>query len=385
MRIKRTSVWLLAVFMLVFPDGASELSAADLAPIKNFDRRWRIAYVEGGPYQNYQSLLTAFVARLMDMGWIEAAEFPEGRNIDETETLWSWLASDIRSNYLEFVADAHWSAAWDSELRQRQQEQVLQRLNAGNDIDLILAFGTWAGLDLANTRHSVPTMLFSSSDPLGAGIVKSNEDSGYEHFHAKLDPDRYARQIRLFHEIVGFTKLGVAYQDTLAGRTYAAIDDIHTVAQEIGFEVLECPYPRQEAFSQKETQLLLACHQQLAPQIDAFYLTVQTGFNQGNLASLLVPFFEHHIPTFAQGRTYEVRYGALMSMAQLNFQPMAQFHADIFARILHGESPRSLPMIFEEPQEIAVNLETARRIGFRFPLDILAGARDIYERIEKNP
>jgi ABC-type uncharacterized transport system substrate-binding protein len=213
--------------------------------------------------------------------------------------------------------------------------------------------------------------------------VKSNEDSGYDHFHAKLDPGRYERQLRLFHEIVEFKKLGVAYQDNLPGRTYAALDDIHSLAKELDFDVLECPYLRQDAYSKEETQLLLACHQSLAPEIDAFYLTLQSGVNKDTLAELLEPFFEFHVPTFAQGRTYEVKSGVLMSMAQPNFYAQAQFHAEIFARILHGESPRSLPMIFEEPQEIAVNLETARRIGFRFPLDILAGAREIYEKIEE--
>jgi len=44
--------------------------------------------------------------------------------------------------------------------------------------------------------------------------------------------------------------------------------------------------------------------------------------------------------------------------------------------------PRSLPQEFIEPQEIAVNLEVAKRIQFRFPLEILAGAKEIYETIE---
>ena len=383
MKIRSMTEGLLVVFMLISSSGASELSATDLAPLKNSGQKWRIAYVEGGPYQDYQATLIAFVKSLMEMGWIKEGELPESQDAAETETLWSWLATDMRSDYLTFVDNAYWSAAWDDELRQQQKELIIQRLNASGDIDLVLAFGTFAGLDLANDRHAVPTMLFSSSDPLRAEIVKSTEDSGYDHFHAKLDPGRYRRQIHLFHEIVGFKKLGVAYKDTLPGRTYAALGDIHSLAKALDFEVLECPYPRQEAYSQKETEFLLACHQRLAPEIDAFYLTLQSGVNQSTLPVLLEPFFEFRVPTFAQGRTYEVKSGVLMSMAQPNFYAQAQFHAEIFARILHGASPRSLPMIFEEPQEIAVNLETARRIGFRFPLDILAGAREIYESIEE--
>jgi ABC-type uncharacterized transport system substrate-binding protein len=98
---------------------------------------------------------------------------------------------------------------------------------------------------------------------------------------------------------------------------------------------------------------------------------------------VLAPLFKYKVPTFAQRGAKEVKNGVLMSMAQENFQHLGRFHAEIFARILNGAKPRDLPQVFESPPEIAVNLETARRIGFHFPLDILAGAKEIYEHIER--
>ena len=107
-------------------------------------------------------------------------------------------------------------------------------------MDLVIAMGTWAGKDMANNNHKTPTMVLSTSDPIGSGIIKSIEDSGYDHVHARVDPTRYERQVRIFHDLIGFQKLGIAYEDSVYGRTYAAIDPIEKVAKERGFDIVRC-------------------------------------------------------------------------------------------------------------------------------------------------
>ncbi len=94
------------------------------------------------------------------------------------------------------------------------------------DIDLLLAFGTWAGQDFANHQHVTPTMVISASNAVKAGVIKSVEDSGYDHVHAWIDPKKSERQVRLFHDIIKFKRLGLAYEDDLDGRSYAAVDDV---------------------------------------------------------------------------------------------------------------------------------------------------------------
>jgi ABC-type uncharacterized transport system substrate-binding protein len=128
---------------------------------------------------------------------------------------------------------------------------------------------------------------------------------------------------------------------------------------------------------------MVECYQKLAPDIDAFYITAHVGVNIKNLPKLLAPLLKYNVATFSQNRTDEVKHGVLMSLAKQDFQHFGRFHAEIFARILNGAKPRDLPQVFESPQEIAINLETARRIGFRFPRDSLAGAKEIYNHIEQ--
>ncbi len=372
------------ILLMVFSHGDADGGAYKIPePNSNNGQKWRIGYMEGGPYENYQSVFRAFIDQLMENGWIKESALPVPSNPAETRTLWEWLASGSRSAYLEFPADAFWSGNWNQKRREENASRAIKRFNKKGDIDLMLAFGTWAGLDLANNDHKTATMLFSTSNPVRAGIVKNEKDTGYDHFHVRIDSDRYKRQIRLFHNIIGFEKLGIAYQNTPDGRTYAALDDVRDVARELDFEVVECFYPRQPANSLKEKQTVLECHRKLAPRIDAFYLTEQTGVNLHNLRDLLVPFFKYQIPTFAQRRTYEVKRGVLMSLAQIDFKRRAGFHAQIFSRILNGEKPRNLPLFFEDTQEIAINLETARIIEIDLPLELMAGAKEIYDHIEE--
>ncbi|OQX04007.1 MAG: ABC transporter substrate-binding protein, partial [Desulfobacteraceae bacterium IS3] len=209
------------------------------APTLNKGVKWRIGYYEGGEYMTYQKTLTVVIAGLMDTGWIEKAEIPAQEGI-QTKNLWNWLATQAKSSYLEFVADAHYSINWDKAVRDKTVPEIISRLNEKKDIDLMFAMGTWAGQDLANNKHHTPTLVMSCSDPIASNIVKSVEDSGYDHIHAWTDPFRHERQIWAFHDIIKFKKLGVAYQDTVAGRSYAAINKIEKIAAKQGFEIIRC-------------------------------------------------------------------------------------------------------------------------------------------------
>jgi hypothetical protein len=231
-----------AVVILTFSIGfAADKGKYSITPTtKPNGNRWRIGYLEGGPYVNYSLYLKEIVGALGDLGWIEKTTIPPQKDPEDTSKMWSWIAANTRSKYIEFVADAHWSANWDKEVRKKIKATVIKRLNRKKDIDFMIAMGTWAGQDLANNNHSVPTTVASCSDACAAHIVKGVEDSGYDHLHARLDPRRYETQVRIFHDIIGFKRLGVAYENSEAGRSYSAMDDVEKVAKERGFEIVRC-------------------------------------------------------------------------------------------------------------------------------------------------
>ena len=346
-------------------------------PTTNNGKKWRIGYYEGGPYINYPANLKAIAKGLAKLGWMSDIRFEQPK--DPTDSMSVWLAlSAAKSDYLQFVKKDYSSADWDDEKRKRNREAVLARL-AGNHLDFTIAMGTWAGQDLANNRHSVPTMVVSTSDPVKSGIVKSAARSGFDHVHAKCDPQRYLRQLRLFHDIIGFKRLGVVYEYTEVGKTYAAVSDIERVAKRRGFTLVSCEARWSGVPQQERTQEVIECHKQLAPQIDALYLTVHAGVDTNHMDELLAPLMAHKIPTWSQRGPQEVRHGVLLSISRKGFEAVGMYHAFIMARIFNGAKPGSLNQIFVDPKHIAINLKTAKTIDFKPPIGLLKVADTIYK------
>ena len=93
--------------------------------------------------------------------------------------------------------------------------------------------------------------------------------------------------------------------------------------------------------------------------------------------------FSKNIPSFSMLGSNEVRHGVLMSIAQAEFKYVGQFHAEVIAKIFNGATPRQVKQTWSDPLKIAINIETARRIGYDPPVDVLAAADEIYESIDE--
>jgi ABC-type uncharacterized transport system substrate-binding protein len=361
---------------------AGEKDKTSTTPTLNQGNKWRIAYYEGGQYDNYHYYLVATLNGLMDLGWIEKAEIPEQLGRDNRD-VWEWASINLKSNYLEFVKDAYYSANWDQAVRERTRGQIIERCNNARDINLILAMGTWAGEDLANDKHSTPTYILSTSDAVNAGILKSVTDSGRDHVNGRVDPLRYERQVRLFHDIIGFKKLGVAYENSVYGRSYAALDLIEKVAKERNFEVVRCFTQSDIPDRSQADASVLNCFTELAQKADAIYVTVQSGVNSESIPELVRIANEHRIPTFSQAGSDGVKAGFLMSISRAGFKPVGLFQAATIAKIFNGAKPRDLEQHFEEASKIAINLKTAETVGVYLYADVLAAADEIYLSIAK--
>ena len=376
--------FLIWVMMALVVTGGYGLAAVDdglsITPTTNNGKKWRIAYYEGGQFIAYPQVLAATVRGLMELGWLENTMLPPQKD-DQTQALWKWLAQNITSDYIEFVEDAYYGAQWDDKTRAELVPKIINRLAEDKDIDLIIAMGTWAGKDLANDKHNVPTIVLSTSDPLSAGLIKSVEDSGFDHVHVQVDPHRYERQIRLFHEIIGFQKLGIAYEDTVDGRSYGAVDIAERVAKDRGFEVVHCHTQSDILDVEVASESLKTCFRELAKQADAIYVTEQGGINNNSIPQLVEIANQHHIPTFSQDGSEMVKYGFLVSTSTASAKYLGQFYAATFAKVFNGTKPNDISQLFEEPPKIALNLKTAEIIGFDPPLIILGAADELFDEI----
>lgn len=342
-------------------------------------QRWRLAYVESGIYTEYPLTLRAVISGLEQLGWVTLADaMPE----DITgEALWQWLGQHTQSDYLEFAASAYWRPGnFDTDQRVPMRENILEYVNKNGDLDLILAMGTWAGQDMRAIGPPIPTVVTSTSDPLSSGIIDSIHDSGKDNLHARVEPQRYQRQLRLFHEIVPFDNLGIVYEDSDAGRTYVALDAIEEISAELGFDITHCHAESSNISGEQAAENAVNCFQTLADQhVEAVYITSHQGVTLNSIVDIAKILRDAGIPSFSMTGADDVKRGILLSLAQANVSYVGLFHAEAIARILNGATPRSLDQVWIDPAKIALNLATARIIGFDPPIDILLAADEVYE------
>jgi ABC-type uncharacterized transport system substrate-binding protein len=341
--------------------------------------KFRVAYVQGGPYFEYDQVFLSVLLQLRKLGWLEAVDIPSGSTKD-ARALYEFLSTNEKvSKYLEFPPDAFYDSDWKDDLRLADKNKIIERLKK-KDIDLIFAFGTWAGQDMKNMppEFNIPAVVMDVSDALKAEIVDSHTDSGRDNMTARVDPLRFQRQIALFHDIIGFSKIGMAFEDTVEGRSYAAIQDVEVVAAERGFTIEKELHQGYMKSKEDAEEWLLGAIKRLGPKIDAFYITGQLAVDQKSLPKYLEVLNGLGIPTFSQTGTIEVRNGVLLSIATSGFKYVAEYHARKIAQILNGAKPRSLPILFEDPSKIAINLKTCMMIGFDPPVDILGAADEIF-------
>lgn len=340
----------------------------------------RVAYIEGGFYTDYASILIALAQGLADLGLITDGDVPAGENGESTAGIWKWLHANAGGGAIEFVADGYYSGGWDDALFAKERSELVARLNGKKDIDLVLAFGTKAGQAMAADDHSTPVAVLSVTDAVTAGIIPSPEDSGRDHVFAMVEPNRYYREVMLFHDIFQFNRLGIAYEDTEKGRASVALPQIQKAAADAGFELATCVAKLYYDDPAPAVANLIACHERLAEGgADAVYLTVNNGMQAEAMDDILRPLLEKRLPTFSQNGVEEVKLGALLSISQANFSGQGTFAARAVANILKGEPPRSQSQIYEEPLSLAVNLRTAMLIGWNPSLAVLSAVDEIFQ------
>lgn len=356
----------------------SKCGAADnqALPTTNNGQKWRIAYYEGGAYTDYTDNMRSLIQGLIELGWIERATLPKIEG-DVSKPYWDWLVQKSQSKYLEFREEDAYSADWNSDTRKERRNNILKKLQNG-DIDLIISMGTWAGLDLVNTQHHVPTIVMSTSNAIQAKIIKSIDDSGYDHVTARVDPNRYPRQIRMFHRLVGFKKLGVVYENTPEGRTYSAISYLEKLSAKRGFELVLCDVADSTDDRESAKRNCMECFEKLVQEVDAVYLTSMQAISENidNISSLLK---QTKTPSFAMNGSKMVRKGILMSISNDGaYEALGQYYAKKMASIFNGTKPRDLEQLYPDPLVIALNMETSRIIDFPIPNSILHIANEIY-------
>ena len=349
-------------------------------PSLNAEKQWRVAYVEGGSAVDYVPLLHATVNALQTLG-LRKAPLPLLRDNPTVESLWAALAKDTDSR-LRFLADGFYSGGWDRVKRAENKAALQKRLAEKKDVDIILAFGTPGGMDMAQGMAPVPVLVMSVTDPVRAGIIASTADSGRDNVHVSVENIPRLKQLRFFHELFKFRTLGLCYENSKEGRAIVGYDELRSIAKEVGFDLVEGLIQDFSDDEEENISLRAQCHRGLAAQVQAFYLTVGNGNGRHRYKELLAPLLAANLPTFSQSGRKDVEAGALLSFSDTNMEDLGFFHARVIQQVLQGKKPRNIHQVYNAEGDMALNIRNAATIGWQVTPRVLAAVDEVYVHIQ---
>jgi len=351
-----------------------------MLPQDNGGKKWRVGYCESESFVNYAGTLYGILKGLEEEGWITGLEgLPYQEGQEDTLQMWKWLGQNDIGPYLEFVQDQYYCL---SAVEAEKIEKLQNTLQKKDDVDVLLVMGTYAGTIVAAREPKVPVLVFSTSNAVNAGTVKSEEYSGRSNIWAHMDTRRFQRQVTVSYDIFKFKKLGIVYEDSAAGRSFSALTDVEKVAAEKGFSIVERHVDEPVGVEDIDRYYrdVQQAYQELAETVDGMYVTVAS-LQPGWLEDLFTPFYEKNIPIFTQLGENEVKYGALMSVTMQDFIDIGRFGTSTMIRALKGEDLGSLPQVFESTPRLSINLEVAEKIGYKVPFELLLVADKVYTTI----
>lgn len=257
---------------------------------------------------------------------------------------------------------------------------IATEIMAQDDVDLIMSMGTDATKALLKVNNlKTPIIGIAISEPLQAGIIKTPETTGIPNFALRYIPNRGLKMFRTFHEVSTFFRMGLIYENTVEGRSYANLQDAREAGRDKGFAVVEYDqyqpdYPLESCEK--------AVNELIEKKIDAIYLSEISCFDPGrhDVSRMLHNLHDHGILTFASSGAELVSRGVFFGISTASERTLGQFYADMIIRILEQkETPGSIPIEAEYIPEIVLNMRAADDLGINLPISILVSSDKIFD------
>lgn len=361
---------------LLLVDGNNE------QPHLNHDKKWRIAYYEGGHYPSYGDVLLSMMDKFTESGWMEKIDrrsFSDPLNRGETDDIWT-IAGKLDNKYLEFKSEHYLTSGWSPIIRKDNKEKIIY-LCKNKEIDLILALGTQAGQDVVGNCTDVPVVLLSVTDPVTAGIFKTYKDTDYDNVFSIFDPNFLEAGIIFYQKTFGISKLGALLGTGPSGRALTGGDKLPSISRDLKFDIEWCELnsatPDEEAVEKK----ILECVDELiAKKIDTLFIASILSINKPLVKKISAIAIENKIPTIAMNTGY-VAHGLLIGYGMQNggYVAAGELAAEAIIKIFNNTTPRKIKNPYERIKAgLSINLDTATAMGFKIPKGLQDTAIALY-------
>lgn len=232
--------------------------------------------------------------------------------------------------------------------------------------DLILAVATPAASAVKEKTTTIPVLFTAVTDPAASGLVESNDAPG-ANLTGTSDMNPVSQQIALGKQLIPEAKTVAIMYCSSESNSKIQADLAAAAIEEQGMEsVVKTISAIDEAKSAIES---------LKGQVDFIYIPTDNTLADG-MTSVSMAANECGLPTIV-GESGMVGNGALATFG-INYYELGKTTAEMAVKILKGEAtPSEMPVEYQTSEdilEIAVNTDTAEKLGITIPEDILDSA-----------
>ncbi len=250
----------------------------------------------------------------------------------------------------------------------------LERLLADPGIDLVIAWGPIAS-QAACCLGELPKPLIAAVvfEPELQGLPLADGASGVPNLTYVALPDTLADQLAVFRRLVPFRQVAVL----VGAAMLEAIPDLGARAREttraLGIEAVYVP-----AGSSADSALAA-----LPADADAVFVWPQFQMPADELQRLIDGLIARRLPSFSALGGGDVERGMLASLSSEDFFPrLTRRIALDVQRILLGEPAAEIPVAFDMPSRLKVNMATARAIDVSPRWQLLLEAEVLHPEVE---
>jgi putative ABC transport system substrate-binding protein len=234
-------------------------------------------------------------------------------------------------------------------------------------VDVIAAIFTPCALAAKQATSSIPIVMISVGDPIGAGLVASlARPGGNITGLSNMGPETAGKSVEFFRDMLPSLRRVAVLANPVDPFTKSFLEQVHLAGRTAGVEIA----PVAMARGADEVEAAFTAIAKERP--DA--VVVQGIFFSKAIADLAI---KHRLPAASVLRSFVVE-GGLMSYGA-DISEIFRRSAVVVHKILQGTKPADLPVQQPTKFDLAINLKTAKALGIEVPLFLQQRADEVIE------
>jgi len=233
--------------------------------------------------------------------------------------------------------------------------RALDRLLADAEVDIVVAGGVLASHE-AGRRSSLPKPVLAPVviNTSVQGIPLRGPFSGVANLSYVVFPSDIQNDLEVFAEVVPIKRVAMLYAGAIGRAIPELVRHYIDEAAQMGVEAVPLPVDGD----------VDALMEQLPTDIDGVFIALPLYLPLAGEKDLAQALAQRRVPSFTALSTDQVAQGFMMGVhSGADVERLVRRTALSVQRILLGEKPEELPVVFSRRQQLTLNMATVRAVG----------------------